>query len=158
MGQQSKHSQATKTASANEDKVSVLRTALRSAPQKKRTHARSPLKAAIAQLLPDLIAFRAKGYSGADLAEIMRDHGFVVSVRTLNKYVNEARTRSGEKRKKKAAPAALGPTTAAVDSEAKANDAAKTIVVPPSLLATKAPTRSRRVAKEVLGHRFDDDL
>ncbi len=43
------------------NKVAALRSALRSAPPKKGIHSRSPLKAAVTQLLPDLLAFRAKG-------------------------------------------------------------------------------------------------
>ena len=91
---------------ATSDKVSALRSALRSAPPKKGARSRSPLKAAVAQLLPDLLAFRAKGYTSAELAEIMRSNGFVIAARTLNKYINEARARPANRRKKKIAPVA----------------------------------------------------
>lgn len=161
MGKESKNGLAATSAPAattTEHKVSSLRTVLRSAPRKKSARSRSPLKAAVAKLLPDLLAFRAKGYSGAELAEIMRDNGFVISVGTLNKYVAEARTRSGNKRKKKTVTTALRAKTTAAESEARSSDAAKTIVVHPSLLATKTSTQNRRTAKDVLGHRFDDDL
>ena len=52
-------------------KVSALRSALRSAPRKKGTRSRSPLKAAVVQLLPDLLAFRAKGeHAGAESSKM----------------------------------------------------------------------------------------
>ena len=51
--------------------VSALRSALRSAPRKKGTRSRSPLKAAVVQLLPDLLAFRAKGeHAGAESSKM----------------------------------------------------------------------------------------
>ena len=85
-----------------DEKVSALRLALRSAPRKVGGRSRSPLQVAVAQLLPDLLAFRAKGYSDAELAGVMRDNGFVIAASTLRKYLNEARGRSGKARKKKA--------------------------------------------------------
>ena len=54
-----------------DDRVSALRSALRSAPRKVGGRSRSPLRAAVAQLLPDLLAFRAKGYSDAELAGVI---------------------------------------------------------------------------------------
>ena len=151
--------------STSDHKISALRSALRSAPPKKGVRSRSPLRAAVAQLLPDLIALRAKGYNGEELAGIMRDNGFVISVRTLNKYINEARAGSSRKRKKKAPPVAPKRTTAAqtpkipaIAPRPKAEQRAKPIAVPPSLLATKPLAQTKRSAKEVLGHRFDDDL
>ncbi len=91
---------------ATSDKMSALRSALRSAPRKKGARSRSPLKAAVAQLLPDLLAFRAKGYTSAELAEIMRSNGFVIAAGTLNKYINEARASPVNRRKKKMASVA----------------------------------------------------
>ena len=142
---------------ASPDKVSTLRSALRSAPRKKGARSRSPLKAAVVQLLPDLLAFRAKGYTGAELAEIMRNNGFIIAAGTLNRYINEARGRSGA-RKNKAAPAAAESKATKVKSGSRTADAARTMATPLSLLATKPPPQSRRAAKDVLGHRFDDDV
>jgi hypothetical protein len=164
MAQKSREDNAMKggpaeAAKTTHDKFSALRSALRSAPPKEGGRSRSPLKAAVAQLLPELLAFRSKGYNGAELAEIMRDNGFVIAAATLNKYINEARTtRSGKKRKMKTSTAAPRSTTTAVEPDARAANAAKSIVVPPSLLATKPLAQNKRTAKEVLGHRFDDDL
>lgn len=143
---------------ATSDKVSALRSALRSAPAKKGARSRSPLKAAVAQLLPDLIAFRAKGYTSVELAEIMRSNGFVIAARTLNKYINEARARPANRRKKKIASVAANSKTTTVKSGSRTADAARTMATPPSLLATKPPAQARRAAKDVLGHRFDDDV
>jgi hypothetical protein len=143
---------------ATSDKVSALRSALRSAPRKKGARSRSPLKAAVAQLLPDLLAFRAKGYTSVELAEIMRSNGFVIAARTLNKYINEARARPANRRKKKIAPVAAAEPKTTVKSGSRTADAAKTMATPPSLLATKPPAQARRAAKDILGHRFDDDV
>jgi len=144
---------------ATSDKVSALRSALRSAPTKKGAGSRSPLKAAVAQLLPDLLAFRAKGYTSVELAEIMRSNGFVIAAATLNKYINEARARPANRRKKKiASVAAKSKTTTLRNSGSRTADAPRTMATPPSLLATKPPAQARRTAKDVLGHRFDDDV
>ncbi|MBM3578996.1 MAG: hypothetical protein FJX40_15470 [Alphaproteobacteria bacterium] len=143
---------------ATSDNVSALRSALRSAPPKKCARSRSPLKAAVAQLLPDLLAFRAKGYTSVELAEIMRSNGFVIAARTLNKYINEARARPANRRKKKIAPVAAAESKTTVKSGSRTADAAKTMATPPSLLATKPPAQARRAAKDILGHRFDDDV
>ncbi|PPD10216.1 MAG: hypothetical protein CTY36_00545 [Methylocystis sp.] len=144
---------------ATSDKVSALRSALRSAPPKKGARSRSPLKAAVAQLLPDLLAFRAKGYTSAELAEIMRGNGFVIAARTLNKYISEARARPASRRKKKmASVAAAESKTTTVKSGSRTADAARTMATPPSLLATKPPAQARKAARDVLGHRFDDDV
>jgi hypothetical protein len=149
---------AVEASPATSDKVSALRSALRSAPPKKGARSRSPLKAAVAQLLPDLLAFRAKGYTSVELAEIMRRNGFVIAARTLNKYINEARARPANRRKKKIACVAAKSKTTAVKPSSRAADAARTMATPPSLLATKPPTQARKAAKDVLGHRFDDDV
>ena len=148
----------------SDDRVSALRSALRSAPRKKAARSRSPLKAAVAQLLPDLLAFRAKGYNSAELAQIMRDNGFNIAAATLNKYINEARGGSTKKPKKKAVikrsraiPAPRSSASAAKPSSG-AIEPAETITIPPSLLATKPLAQKKRAAREVLGHRFDDDL
>ncbi len=143
---------------ATSDKVSALRSALRSAPLKKGARSRSPLKAAVAQLLPDLLAFRAKGYTSVELAEIMRSNGFVIAARTLNKYINEARARPESRRKGKISSVAAKSKTTTVKSGSRTADAAKTMATPPSLLATKPPAQARRAAKDILGHRFDDDV
>jgi len=163
IAQRSKERRATETKAvdantASTDKVSALRSALRSAPRKKAAHARSPLKAAVAQLLSDLLAFRAKGYTGVELAEIMRDNGFAIAAGTLNRYINEARGRSGKARKKKAAPAVGDQEPTKVTAGPRKADAARTMATPPSLLATKPLAQTRKAAKDVLGHRFDDDV
>jgi hypothetical protein len=163
MAQKSKEGDAMKgnAAEANKaptDRVSALRSALRSAPAKKEGCSRSPLKAAVMQLLPDLLAFRAKGYNGAELAEMMRNNGFIIAAGTLNKYINEARARSGKAHKTKAAPVGSGSKAMAVKSGSRTADAARTMATPPSLLATKPLAQIRRSAKDVLGHRFDDDV
>ena len=125
---------------ATSDKVSALRSALRSAPPKKGAGFRSPLKAAIAQLLPDLLAFRGKGYTSTELAEVMRGKGFVIAARTLNKYINETRARPTNRHKKKIAPVAAAESkTTTVKSGSRTADAARTMATPPSLLATKPP-------------------
>jgi len=143
---------------ATSDKVSALRSALRSAPTKKGAGSRSPLKAAVAQLLPDLLAFRAKGYTSVELAEIMRSNGFVIAARTLNKYINETRARPANRRKKQMPPAAAKSKATTAKSGSSTADAPRTMATPPSLLATKPPAQARRTAKDVLGHRFDDDV
>jgi hypothetical protein len=139
------------------DKVSALRSALRSAPPRKRARSRSLLKTAVAQLLPDLLAFRAKGYTSAELAEIMRENGFTIAAATLVKYINEARAQTTHRRKNKAV----------IDTEAKAGtvksasrtaDATAKMATAPSLLSTKPLAQNRRIAKDVLGHRFDYDV
>jgi hypothetical protein len=149
---------AVKASLAISDRVSALRSALRSAPPKEGARSRSPLKAAVAQLLPDLLAFRAKGYTGAELAEILRCNGFVIAVRTLNKYINEARARPAKRRKRTKASVTARPKTTTAKSGSRTADAARTIATSPSILATKPPTQARRTAKDVLGHRFDDDV
>lgn len=137
------------------DKVATLRSALRSAPPKKGVHSRSPLKAAVAQLLPDLLAFRAKGYSGAELAEIMRDNGLVIAVATLNRYMNEA---SATRRKGKAQGIAAEPETKPLKAPSKKVDGASTMAGPPPISTTKTLQKNRRGVKEILGHQFDYDV
>lgn len=139
---------------ATGDKVSALRSALRSAPPKEEGRLRGSLKAAVTQVLPDLLAFRAKGYNDAELASIMRDHGFVIAARTLKNYINEARAHSSHARKKKAGTATKSKT-ATSKSGAKAT---QPMALRPSQLATKPLAQPRRAAKDVLGHRFDDDV
>jgi hypothetical protein len=161
MGRRLKEGQPIVSAQAEattDHNVAALRSALRSAPRKKGARSRSPLKAAVAQLLPDLLAFRAKGYNGAELAKIMRDNGFIIAATTLNKYINEARTVAGGKRKKKAATKTPALKVTTGKSATIADKAAEKIVVPPSLLATKPLAQNKRTAKDVLGHRFDDDI
>jgi hypothetical protein len=126
--------------------------------QKKGARSRSPLKVAVALLLPDLLAFRAKGYTSVELAEIMRSNGFVIAVRTLNKYISEARARPTNQRKQKMAPASAKSKTTTVELGSRTADAARTMATPPSLLARKPRAQARKTAKEVLGHRFDDDV
>jgi len=143
------------------DKVSALRSALRSAPRKAAGRSRSPLRAAVAELLSDLLAFRAKGYSDAELAGVMRDNGFVIAASTLRKYLNEARGRSGRARKMKAervAPAESLSKATTVGSGARTVDDASTVATLRPLLATKPLPQIRKAAKDVLGHRFDDDV
>lgn len=142
---------------ATGDKVSALRSALRSAPPKEEGRLRGSLKAAVTQVLPDLLAFRAKGYNDAELAAIMRDHGFVIAARTLKNYINEARAHSSLARKKKAATATKS-MTATSKSGARAGHATQPMALRPSQLATKPLAQPRRAAKDVLGHRFDDDV
>jgi len=145
----------------SDDKVSALRSALRSAPRKVGGRSRSPLRAAVAQLLPDLLAFRAKGYSDAELAGVMRDNGFVIAARTLRKYINEARGRSRKARKRKAeevVPVRISSKAITVESGSRTVDDARTVAALPPLLATKPLAQIRRAAKDVLGHRFDDDV
>lgn len=137
------------------DKVSALRSALRSAPKKRARRSRGPLKAAVAQLLPDLLAFRAKGYSGVELAEIMREHGFAITARTLTKYIAELR--SDRVRKKKAAPVKAEPKTATVSSRPQPAKEERAIAPRPSFFVAKPLAAPRRSATEVLGHRFDDN-
>jgi len=149
---------AVETSLATSDRVSALRSALRSAPPKKGARSPSPLKAAVAQLLPDLLAFRAKGYTSAELSEIMRRNGFVIAARTLNKYINEARARPANRRKKKMASVAAKSKTTTVKSGSRTADVARTMATAPLLLATKPPAQARKAAKDVLGHRFDDDV
>ena len=139
------------------DKVSALRSALRSAPPRKRARSRSLLKAAVAQLLPDLLAFRAKGYTSAELAEIMRENGFTIAAATLNKYINEARAQTTHRRKNKAVIATEAKATT-VNSGSRTADATTKMATPPSLLSTKPLAQNRRAAKDVLGHRFDYDV
>jgi hypothetical protein len=139
------------------DNVSALRSALRSAPPRKSARSRSPLKAAVAQLLPDLLAFRAKGYTSAELAEIMRENGFTIAAATLSKYINEARAQTTKRRKNKAVVAREAKATA-VNSGSRAADAPARMATPPSLLSTKPVAQNRRAAKDVLGHRFDYDV
>jgi hypothetical protein len=139
------------------DNVSALRSALRSAPPRKSARSRSPLKAAVAQLLPDLLAFRAKGYTSAELAEIMRENGFTIAAATLSKYINEARAQTTKRRKNKAVVAREAKATTA-DSGLRAADAPTKMATPPSLLSTKPLAQNRRAAKDVLGHRFDYDV
>jgi hypothetical protein len=140
------------------NKVAALRSALRSAPPKKGIHSRSPLKAAVTQLLPDLLAFRAKGYTGAELAEIMRNNGFVIAVTTLNKYINEARFSSPSRPKKKLKTIAAESKMTAVKPLSRTADGARTMAAPPSLTATKPLAQNPRVARDVLGHQFDYDV
>ncbi|MFY9656026.1 MAG: hypothetical protein WAK01_05485 [Methylocystis sp.] len=145
---------------ASVDKVSALRAALRAAPRKVGGRSRSPLKAAVAQLLPDLLAFRAKGYSDAELAGVMRESGFVIAAGTLKKYITEARGRSPKARKRKRekiAPADATSKAITVESGSRTIDA-KTVAPLPSRFATTPLAQNRRAAKDVLGHRFDDDV
>ncbi|QGM45712.1 hypothetical protein [Methylocystis heyeri] len=143
-----------------EDKVLALRSALRAAPKKRAATPRSPLKAAVAQLRSDLLAFRAKGYSGAELAEVMREHGFEISARTLMKYMAEFAPRRPVKKKKpppaptaRETKAASAPApTPRVTQRAEPARASLLIAAPPSM-----PMR-RRQASDVLGHRFDEDV
>ncbi len=142
---------------ASADKVSMLRSALRSAPPKKGVHSRSPLKAAVAQLLPDLLAFRAKGYNGKELAEIMRNNGLVIAVATLNKYINEARFNPGGRSRRNVQRISAKPKTAARRTPSREADVSGAMASP-SLLATKPLVENRSVAKDVLGHQFDYDV
>jgi hypothetical protein len=88
----------------------------------------------------------------------MRRNGFVIAGRTLNKYINKARARSATRRKGKIAFVAAKSKTTTVKFGSRTADAARTMATPPSLLATKPPTQARKAAKDVLGHRFDDDV
>jgi len=145
----------------SDDKVSALRSALRSAPRKAAGRSRSPLRAAVAQLLRDLLAFRTKGYSDAELAGVMRENGFVIAASTLKKYINEARGRSPKTRKGKAeklAPARTSSKPITVESGSGTVDVARTVAALPSLYAAKPLAQNRKAAKDVLGHRFDDDV
>ncbi len=139
------------------DKVSALRSALRSAPPRKSMRFHSPLKAAVTQLLPDLLAFRAKGYTSVELAEIMRENGFTIAAATLTKYINEARARTTNRRKNKAVVSTHSEANVA-DFVSRAADATTKMATPPSLLSTKPLAQNRRTAKDVLGHRFDYDV
>jgi hypothetical protein len=156
-----KAAQATK---ALDERVSAVRSALRSAPRKRNGASRSALKAAIAELLPDLLAFRAKGYSDIELADIMRDNGFPVAASTLKKYVGEARVRSGRTHKKRAA---------VIAADAKSDDAQERLAEPSSYgtgaartttttlssrFATTPFVLKRKAAKDVFGHLFDYDV
>jgi hypothetical protein len=139
-----------------EDKVLALRSALRAAPKKRAATPRSPLKAAVAQLRPDLLAFRAKGYSGAELAEVMREHGFEISARTLMKYMAElAPRRPAKKKKPPPAPPARETKAAPPPRAAQRAEPARA-----SLFVAAAPSMPmrRRQASDVLGHRFDEDV
>ncbi|HMK90177.1 MAG TPA: hypothetical protein VK446_11170 [Methylocystis sp.] len=145
---------ARRAAHASDEKMSALRTALRSAPRKRAKQTRSPLKAAVAQLLPDLLAFRAKGYSGAELATVMREHGFVIAARTLTKYIAELRPSSARKPKRAAVEPQAKPATApapALQVAPRANASAP-------LAHFAAKPLARRKASDLLGHRFDDDV
>lgn len=160
-GRRSKESPAVKGEAAPpkkppEDKVLALRSALRAAPKKRARRSRSPLKAAVVQLLPDLLAFRSKGYSGVELAEIMGEHGFVITARTLTKYIAELR--SDRTRKKKTASVKAEPKTATATSRLQKPDEESAIAQRPSFFVAKPLAPTRRSAKEVLGHRFDDDV
>ncbi len=135
-----------------EDKVLALRSALRAAPKKRAKTSRSPIKAAVAQLRSDLLAFRAKGYSGAELAAIMREHGFEISPRTLLKYLAE-----------------LAPRKAAKKKKPRSSPAPQSKEPPPPMERQSEPPRSsffaatlaapqRRKASDVLGHWFDEDV
>jgi hypothetical protein len=146
-----------------EDKVTALRSVLRAAPKKRAKRSRSPLKAAVALLLPDLLAFRAKGYSGVELAEIMREHGFILTARTLTRYIAELRPE--RTRKRKAAPLEDEAKAKAVKfqpqepKEESATPARSSFFVAKPLAPLRAPLAPiRKSAKEVLGHRFDDDV
>jgi hypothetical protein len=66
--------------------------------------------------------------------------------------------RTSKARKKKAAPTETVSEAVTAKVGPRAVDAARTMATPPSLLATKPLAQSRRTAKEVLGHRFDDDV
>lgn len=149
--------QAAQAKSPLDDKVSALRSALRSAPPKRRGPAHGSLKAAVMQLLPDLLAFRAKGYSDAELADIMRDNGFRIAASTLKKYIGSARTESGKARKKKPAPV---KSKARIYKPNPANGPeGERSAGRPSLPAPKPSAPNRKaVAKDVLGHRFDEDV
>jgi hypothetical protein len=142
---------------APEDKVTALRSALRAAPKKRSKRSRSPLKAAVAQLLPDLLAFRAKGYNGVELAEIMREHGFVITARTLTRYIGELR--SVTPRKKKAAAAKAEPKTESTTSRMQKREQEEKAIEPhPSFFSAKPLSPVKRSVKDILGHRFDDDV
>jgi hypothetical protein len=163
---------------ASTDKISVrvsaLRSVLRSAPPKDQSRSRSPLRAAVLQLLPDLLAFRAKGYSDAELADVMQDNGFFIAASTLKTYIGEARAgaakvgkrppaKAGKKttaktRKKKTASAGARSAPITVKSGSRGRNTQKKTPTPPSLLATKPLMQNGRTAKDVLGHRFDDDV
>jgi hypothetical protein len=138
-----------------DDRVSALRSALRSAPRKRDAPSRSALKAAIVAVLPDLLAFRAKGYSDEELASVMRDYGFPIAASTLGKYVGEARARS-KPRKKKAVAQSSAPPVRAPHAE-RAPPSART---PPAAKvgARNAKTAAVKSAKDVLGHLFDEDV
>lgn len=143
-----------RTERASDDKMSALRSALRRAPRKHVNATRAPLKAAVAQLLPDLLAFRAKGYTGAELAAVMREHDVVISARTLLKYIAELRASSARKSKRAAVKPHPKPTIAAPPPQQFAPQAK--IVAPAARFVAKPLVR--RKASDVLGHRFDDDV
>jgi hypothetical protein len=142
-----------------EDKVLALRSALRAAPKKRAAIPRSPLKAAVAQLRPDLLAFRAKGYSGAELAEVMREHGFEISARTLMKYMTElAPRRPAKKKKPPPAPPARETKAAPPPPPPRAAQRAEPARSSLFVAATPSMPMRRRQASDILGHRFDEDV
>jgi hypothetical protein len=136
-----------------EDKVLALRSALRAAPKKRAGVSRSPMKAAVAQLRPDLLAYRAKGYTGAELAEVMREHGFSISARTLLKYLAELAPRKAVKKKRPPPPE---PEPKTVSTPARMDRRPEPRRSFP--FAAPAPAPQRRKASDVLGHRFDEDV
>ncbi len=133
-----------------DDRISALRSALRKAPPKR--VASSPTKTAVTQLLPDLLAFRAKGYNDDEIAKIMRDHGFAIAARTLKRYISDARKRSGAECKSKEMKA----KTASAQTDGSADIISRATVCNP--LTPKTLARTGRHAKDILGHRFDDDV
>jgi len=143
-----------RTERVSDDKMSALRSALRSAPRKRVNAMRAPLKAAVAHLLPDLLAFRAKGYTGAELAAVMREHDVVISARTLMKYIAELRPPSARKSKRTAGKPQPKPTIIAPPPQPVAPQ--PKIFVPAARFVAKPLVR--RKASDVLGHRFDDDV
>jgi arginine repressor len=109
-------------------------------------------------LLPDLLAFRAKGYTSTELADIMRENGFTIAAATLVKYIKEARALTTRRRKKNKTVVATETKAITVKSGSRTTDATAKMVTSPSLLSTKPLAQNRRAAKDVLGHRFDYDV
>ncbi|HXY58831.1 MAG TPA: hypothetical protein VEH76_09630 [Methylocystis sp.] len=146
----------------SDEKMSALRQALRKAPRKRVKAARGSLKAAVAQLLPDLLGFRAKGYTGVELAAVLREHGVVISAGTLTKYLAELRPSSARKQKRAAVEPQQKPQpkpAVATPVPPQAAPPAR-IVAPlaPALRFVAKPLPRRSKASDVLGHRFDDDV
>jgi len=134
--------------------VSAVRMALRSAPVKPSVPSPDSLKAAVAELLPDLLAFRRKGYTDGELALFLHDNGLQIAVSTLRKYIGATRPRSRKPRRAKPASPAHKASVAKPSPVATKPDPPPK----PSLRLPRGPQPQRRLAKDVLGHRFDDDV
>jgi hypothetical protein len=145
---------------------------LRDAPVKQRSGV--SLKSKIIAALDEILAFRRKGYSDADILDILKRNGVVTTIGTLRHYVGVAKRArqvpsNAKPSKRRTAKAEAKTRVKADESQTSApRDVAsapeeiskQTIVAPRSKFPVSQPSKPARrkvkSAAEVLGHRLDE--